>query len=157
MKGKIFYLAWSIYRDIIFSGLNESVTSKEDQKKTIRFNQFIVLALLVNFLCVVTYFYHGLYISALIKITSAYFFLLALYFNARRKQEVGRIISIIKVNLYLIVICYIVGLRAGDYLLFFPYFLLSLLCAETLFPFFSSVTHSPGIAVGKHIAFCSKF
>lgn len=123
MKGKIFYLAWSIYRDIIFSGLNENVTSKEDQKKTIRFNQFIVLALLVNFLCVVTYFYHGLYISALINITSAYFFLLAFYFNARRKQEIGRIISIINVNLYLIVICYIEGLRAGDYLLFFPYFL----------------------------------
>lgn len=123
MKGKIFYLAWSIYRDIVFSGLNENVTSKEDQKKTIRFNQFIVLALLVNFLCVVTYFYHKLYISALINFTSAYFFLLAYYFNAKKKQEIGRIVSIINVNLYLIIICYVEGLQSGDYLLFFPYFL----------------------------------
>jgi hypothetical protein len=128
MKGKIFYLAWSIYRDIIFSGLNESVTSKEDQKKTIRFNQFIVLALLVNFFCVVTYFYHGLYISALINITSAYFFLLAFYFNAKRKQEIGRIISIINVNLYLIVICFIEGLRAGDYLLLSLFSCIDLCC-----------------------------
>ncbi len=33
---------------------------------------------------VLIYFYHSLYISALINITSAYFFLLAYYFNSRK-------------------------------------------------------------------------
>ena len=86
-------------------------------------NQFVILALLVNFFSVLTYFFNGLYISALINITSAYFFLLAYYFNAKKKLEVGLIISVINLNLYLILVSYIEGLKAGTYMLFFPYFL----------------------------------
>lgn len=122
MKAKILYLAWAIYRDIVYSGLDEHI-SRDQRKKVIRFNQFVFLALLVNLFCVITYFYHRLYISALINITSAYFFLVAYYLNSRRRLEIGRIVSVINVNLYLIVISYVEGLRAGEYLLFFPYFL----------------------------------
>ncbi len=122
MKQKLLYLGWSIYRDIVYSGLDEGIT-KEHRKKIIHFNTFILLALLVNFFSVISYFYHKLYISALINITSAYFFLLAFWFGSRRKLETGRIIAIINLNLYLIVISYIEGLRAGEYLLYFPYFL----------------------------------
>lgn len=121
MKEKILYLIYSIYREIVHSGLHEGV-SKELRKRIIRFNQFILLALLLNFFSVFSYFYHKLYISALVNITSAYFFLLAFYFGSRRKLETGRIIAVININLYLIVICYIEGLRAGGYLLYFPYF-----------------------------------
>lgn len=123
MKGKLFYLGWSIYRDIVYSGLSEHIVNKDQRKKITRFNQFVILALLVNFLSVLVYFYNSLYISALINITSAYVFLLAFYFNSRGRLEVGRILSVINVNLYLIVLCYVEGHRAGDYLLFFPYFL----------------------------------
>lgn len=123
MKGKLFYLAWSIYRDIVYSGLNDSIVNKDKRKKIIRFNQFVTLALLVNFFSVIIYFYNSLYISALINITSAYIFLLAYYFNGKGRLEVGRILSIINVNLYLIIISYVEGLRAGEYFLFFPYFL----------------------------------
>lgn len=122
MKQKLLYLGWSIYRDIVYSGLAEGI-SKEYRKKIIRFNQFILLALLVNVFSVITYFYHKLYISALINITSAYLFLLAFYFGTKRKLDTGRIIAIVNVNLYLIVISYIEGLKAGEYLLYFPYFL----------------------------------
>lgn len=122
MKGKLFYLAWSIYRDIVYSGLNDTI-NKDLRKKIIRFNQFVTLALLVNFFSVIIYFYNSLYISALINITSAYIFLLAYYFNGKGRLEVGRILSIINVNLYLIIISYVEGLRAGEYFLFFPYFL----------------------------------
>lgn len=122
MKAKILYLAWAIYRDIVYSGLDEHI-SRDQRKKIIRFNQFVFLALLVNLLCVISYFYHSLYISALINITSAYFFLVAYYLNSRRRLEIGRIVSVINVNLYLIVISYVEGWRAGEYLLFFPYFL----------------------------------
>ncbi|HET9276735.1 MAG TPA: ATP-binding protein [Flavitalea sp.] len=122
MKAKILYLAWAIYRDIVYSGLDEHI-SRDQRKKIIRFNQFVFLALLINLCCVITYFYHSLYISALINITSAYFFLLAYYLNSRRRLEIGRIASVINVNLYLIVISYVEGLRASEYLLFFPYFL----------------------------------
>ena len=122
MKAKILYLAWAIYRDIVYSGLDEHI-SRDQRKKIIRFNQFVFLALLINLCCVITYFYHKLYISALINITSAYFFLLAYYLNSRRRLEIGRIASVINVNLYLIVISYVEGLRASEYLLFFPYFL----------------------------------
>jgi PAS domain S-box-containing protein len=121
MKEKILYLIFSIYREIVHSGLHEGV-SKELRKRIIRFNQFILLALLLNFFSVFSYFYHKLYISALVNITSAYFFLLAFYFGSRRKLETGRIIAVVNINLYLIVICYIEGLRAGEYLLYFPYF-----------------------------------
>jgi PAS domain S-box-containing protein len=123
MKGKLFYLAWSIYRDIVYSGLDEAIINRDLRKKIVRFNQFVVLALLVNFLSVIVYFTNKLYISALINITSAYIFLLAFYFNAKGRLEVGRILSIVNVNLYLIIISYVEGLRAGEYFLFFPYFL----------------------------------
>ncbi len=123
MKGKLFYFVWAIYRDIVYSGLNDALINKDQRKKIIRFNQFVVLALLINFFSVVIYFYNKLYISALINITSAYIFLVAFYYNSKGKLEVGRILSIINVNLYLIIICYVEGLQAGEYLLFFPYFL----------------------------------
>jgi len=122
MKEKLLYLGWSIYRDIVYSGLDDRI-SKEQRKKIIRFNQFVLLALMVNFFSVISYFYNKLYISALINITSAYFFLLAFYFSSKRRLEIGRIISVINVNLYLIVICYVEGWKAGEYLLYFPYFL----------------------------------
>jgi PAS domain S-box-containing protein len=121
MKEKLLYLVWSIYREIVHSGLYDGI-SKDLRKRVIRFNQFILLALLLNFFSVFSYFYHKLYISALVNITSAYFFLLAFYFGSKRKLETGRIIGVININLYLIVICYIEGLRAGEYLLYFPYF-----------------------------------
>jgi signal transduction histidine kinase len=122
MKKKLVYLGWLIYRDILYSGI-DGTTSKDQMKKVIRMNQFVILALLVNFFSVLTYFFNGLYISALINITSAYFFLLAYYFNAKKKLEVGLIISVINLNLYLILVSYIEGLKAGTYMLFFPYFL----------------------------------
>jgi signal transduction histidine kinase/CheY-like chemotaxis protein len=122
MKKKLVYLGWLIYRDILYSGIDGS-TSKEQMKKVIRMNQFVVLALLVNFFSVLTYFVNSLYISALINITSAYFFLLAYYFNAKKKLEVGLIISVINLNLYLVVVSYTEGLKAGTYMFYFPYFL----------------------------------
>src|ERR1700760_954398 len=97
MKQKLLYLGWSIYRDIVFSGLQDGIT-KDQRKKIIGFNQFILLALLVNFFSVISYFYHKLYISALINITSAYFFLLAFYFGSKRKLETGRIIAVVNLN-----------------------------------------------------------
>jgi PAS domain S-box len=121
MKEKLLYLVWSIYREIVYSGLYEGI-SKDQRKKIIRFNQFILLALLLNFFSVLSYFYYKLYISALVNITAAYFFLLAFWFGTRRKLEIGRFIAVVNLNLYLFVICYIEGLRAGEYLLYFPYF-----------------------------------
>jgi signal transduction histidine kinase/CheY-like chemotaxis protein len=122
MKKKIVYLGWLIYRDILYSGIDRA-TSKEQSKKIIRMNQFVVLALLVNFFSVLTYFINSLYISALINITSAYFFLLAYYFNSKKKLELGLIISVINLNLYLVLVSYIEGLKAGTYMFYFPYFL----------------------------------
>ena len=122
MKKKLLYLGWLIYRDILHSGLDGD-TTKEKKKTILRLNQFVVLALMVNFLSVLTYFYHSLYISALINITSAYFFLLAYFFNSRKKPEVARIISVVNLSLYLVVICFVEGLTAGAYLFYFPYFL----------------------------------
>ena len=122
MKKKLVYLGWLIYRDILYSGI-DGATSKEQSKKIIRMNQFVVLALLVNFFSVLTYFINSLYISALINITSAYFFLLAYYFNSKKKLELGLIISVINLNLYLVVVSYIEGLKAGTYMFYFPYFL----------------------------------
>lgn len=122
MKRKLLHISWSIYQDIIYTGVNEGI-SRDHEKKIIRFNQFIILALLVNCFSVGIYIYHKLYISGLINVTSAYLFLLAYYFNYIRKLEAGRILSIININLYLIIICHVEGLRAGGYLLYFPYFI----------------------------------
>jgi signal transduction histidine kinase/ActR/RegA family two-component response regulator len=122
MKQKLLHISWSIYQDIIYTGVDEGV-SRDQEKKVIRFNQFVLLALLVNCVSVGIYLYHKLYISGLINVTSAYLFLLAYYFNYRRKLEIGRILSIININLYLIIISHVEGLKAGGYLLYFPYFL----------------------------------
>ncbi len=122
MKQKLLYLGSLIYRDILHSGL-QGITAKEQRKKILRLNQFVILALFMNFLSVLLYFVNGLYISALINITSAYFFLIAYYFNSRKKLEVGRIISVLNLSAYLIIISYVEGLRAGAYLYYFPYFL----------------------------------
>lgn len=122
MKKKLVYFSWLIYRDVLYSGIGGE-TSKEQVKKIIRLNQFVILALLVNFFSVFNYFLLGLYISALINITSAYFFLIAYYLNSRKKLEAGRIISVINLNLYLVITSYIEGLSAGAYFFYFPYFL----------------------------------
>ncbi|MFM7838574.1 MAG: hypothetical protein ACKO6K_03325, partial [Chitinophagaceae bacterium] len=123
MKGKLFYWALSFYNQFILSGVRPHWLNKEKKRKIIRFNQFILLALLVILFSVVTYLYNHLYISALINISAAYLFLLAYYFTSRQKLETGRILSVITVNGYLIIMCFVEGLRSGDYLLFFPYFL----------------------------------
>src|SRR5688500_15965460 len=64
-----------------------------------------------------------MYITVLVIITSAYFFLLAFYLGSRKRLEAGRILAVVNVNAYLIIISYIEGQRAGEYLLYFPYFL----------------------------------
>lgn len=122
MKGKLLYAGWLIYRDIVYSDIPDTL-SRDLRMKILRFNQFVVLALLINFFAVISYFYHNLYISALINITSAFFFLLAFYFKSRGWLDVARIVAVINLNLYLIIICYVEGLRSGEYLYFFPYFL----------------------------------
>ncbi|HUR11499.1 MAG TPA: ATP-binding protein [Flavitalea sp.] len=122
MKGKLLYTGWLIYRDIVYSGLKDTL-SRDERKKIIRFNQFVILALLINVFSVISYFYHNLYISALINITSAFFFLLAFYFKTREMMNIARIVAVVNLNIYLIIICYVEGLRSGEYLFFFPYFL----------------------------------
>ena len=122
MITKFLDLCLSVYQEIIYTGINFGET-KEQKSKIIRFNQFIILALLLNFFSVLLYFYHKLYISALINITSAYIFLFAYYLGAKNKVNWGRILGIININVYLLVISYVEGLKAGTYLLYFPYFL----------------------------------
>lgn len=122
MRKKIISSLWSIYEYIAYSGL-EINDSASRRKKTVRFNQFIILALTANFISVITYFFYSLYISALINLTAAYFFILASHLNSKRRFELARILSIINLNLYLIVMNYVEGLKAGEYLYYFPYFL----------------------------------
>ncbi len=122
MKDKIAASLWTIYEDIAFSGV-DSTTSISERKKIIRFNQFIILILSGNLLSVVSYFSLSLYISALVNLTAAYVFILAFHLNSKRKFEMARIISIVNLNIYLIVMNYMEGLHAGEYLLYFPYFL----------------------------------
>jgi signal transduction histidine kinase len=112
----------SFYEDIVYSGLREDY-SLSQRRKTIRFNQFILLTLIANFTCVISYFAYGLYISALINLSAAYIFILAFHLNMRRKYELARILSILTLNCYLVVMNYMEGLKAGEYLFYFPYFL----------------------------------
>jgi len=123
MKGKLLSYLRPIYEDFVYSGLCDN-TPADKRKRVIRFNIFIFLALMANVCAVITLFIYGLYISALINITSAYFFLVAYYCNYKRKLELGRIISVLNVNIYLVVICYVEGWRSGEYLYFFPYFVI---------------------------------
>jgi len=113
----------SFYEDIVYSGLRDDYTPAK-RKKTIRFNQFILLILIAHFVCVISYFIFGLYISALINLTAAYFFIVAYHLNLRRHFKLARILSVLNLNFYLAVMNYMEGLRAGEYLFFFPYFLI---------------------------------
>ena len=122
MSNHLILAARSFYEDIIYSGLRKDY-SPSRQRKMIRFNQFILLTLIANFVSVISYFSYGLYISALINLSAAYFFILAFHLNQRRKFELARILSIVNLNLYLVIMNYVEGLRAGEYLFYFPYFL----------------------------------
>ena len=113
----------SFYEDIVYSGLRAEYTPAK-KKKTIRFNQFILLILVAHFVCVISYFYFGLYISALINLSAAYIFILAYHLNIRKQFLLARIISVLNLNLYLAIMNYMEGLKAGEYLFFFPYFLI---------------------------------
>ncbi|HXB93998.1 MAG TPA: ATP-binding protein, partial [Puia sp.] len=113
----------SFYDDIVYSGL-EDEHSPAKRKKTIRFNQFILLLLIAHFVCVISYFCFGLYISALINLSAAYIFIVAYHLNLRRKYLLARLLSVLNLNLYLAVMNYMEGLKAGEYLFFFPYFLI---------------------------------
>lgn len=123
MKGKLFYRALSFYHEIIHAGSYTSLADNDERRKIVRFNQFVILSLLVVFFSVISYLFHRLFISALINITAGYVFIVAYYLNTRQKRNLARILSVVNVNMYLIIMCYLEGLRAGDYLLFFPYFL----------------------------------
>jgi signal transduction histidine kinase/CheY-like chemotaxis protein len=122
VREKIANSLWSVYEYIAYSGL-ENGNSTIQRKRIVRFNQFIILTLTANFISVITYFFYSLYISALINLTAAYFFILAFHLNSKRRYELARILSIINLNLYLIVMNYVEGLKAGEYLYYFPYFL----------------------------------
>ena len=79
---------------------------------------------------VVSYFTLSLYISALINLSAGYIFILAFHLNSKKRFEMARIIAIVNLNLYLIVMNYMEGLRAGEYLLYFPYFLVMTLVID---------------------------
>jgi signal transduction histidine kinase len=113
----------SFYEDLVYSGLKEDYTPAK-RKKTIRFNQFILLILVAHFVCVISYFIFGLYISALINLSAAYIFIVAYHLNLRRMYLLARLLSVLNLNLYLAIMNYMEGLKAGEYLFFFPYFLI---------------------------------
>ena len=123
MSNPIVSIFTSFYNDIVYSGLKDE-HSPTKRKKTIRFNQFILLILVAHFVCVISYFFFGLYISALINLTTAYIFIVAYHLNFRRHYLLARLISVLNLNVYLAVMNYMEGLRAGEYLFFFPYFLI---------------------------------
>ena len=120
---------WSVYQDIVYSGLDEGNTVSQ-RKKIVRFNQFIFLTLCGTLLSVVSYFTLSLYISALVNLSAGYIFILAFHLNSKKRFELARIIAIVNLNLYLIVMNYMEGLRAGEYLLYFPYFLVMTLVID---------------------------
>jgi len=113
----------SFYEDLVYSGLREDY-SPAKRKKTIRFNQFILLILVAHFVCVISYFIFGLYISALINLSAAYILIVAYHLNLRRLYLLARLLSVLNLNLYLAIMNYMEGLKAGEYLFFFPYFLI---------------------------------
>ena len=123
MSNQIVSIFTSFYNDLVYSGLKDE-HSPTKRKKTIRFNQFILLILVAHFVCVISYFYFGLYISALINLSTAYIFIVAYHLNLRKRYLLARVISVLNLNFYLAVMNYMEGLRAGEFLFFFPYFLI---------------------------------
>jgi len=129
LKSRFSPVLWSVYQDIVYSGLDQA-NSLSQRKKIIRFNQFIFLTLCGTLMSVVSYFTLSLYISALVNLSAGYIFILAFHLNSKKKFELARIIAIVNLNLYLIVMNYMEGLRAGEYLLYFPYFLVMTLVID---------------------------
>jgi signal transduction histidine kinase len=123
VSNPIVYLFRSFYEDIVYSGIREEY-SPSKRKKTIRFNQFILLILIAHFVCVISYFCFGLFISALINLSAAYIFIVAYHLNLRRQFLLARMVSVLNLNLYLVIMNYVEGIRAGEYLFYFPYFLI---------------------------------
>ena len=123
LSNPIVNLCRSFYEDIVYSGIRDEY-SPSKRKKTIRFNQFILLILIAHFVCVISYFFFGLYISALINLSAAYIFIVAYHLNLRRKYLLARMVSVLNLNLYLVIMNYMEGIRAGEYLFYFPYFLI---------------------------------
>ena len=105
-------------------------TPLAERKKITRFNQFIFLTLCGNLLSVVSYFTLSLYISALVNLSAGYIFILSFHLNGRKKFDQARILAVINLNVYLIVLNYMEGLRAGEYLVYFPYFLVMTLLVD---------------------------
>lgn len=123
MSNPIVSIFTSFYEDIVYSGLRDDY-SPSKKKKTIRFNQFILLILVAHFVCVISYFFFGLYISALINLSAAYIFIVAYHLNLRRQFLLARLLSVLNLNFYLAIMNYMEGIKAGEYLFFFPYFLI---------------------------------
>ncbi|HLI93170.1 MAG TPA: ATP-binding protein [Puia sp.] len=123
MRNPAVSLIRSFYEDIVYSGIREDY-SPSKRKNTVRFNQFILLILIAHFVCVISYFFFGLYISALINLTAAYIFIVAYHLGLRQKFLLARIVSVINLNLYLVIMNYMEGVKAGEYLFYFPYFLI---------------------------------
>lgn len=112
----------SFYEDVVYSGLGKE-PSIPKRKQIVRFNQFILLILVANFVCVISYFCYGLYISALINLSAAYIFIMAYQLNLRRHYVAARLLSVLNLNLYLAVMNFMEGLKAAEYFYYWPYFL----------------------------------
>jgi signal transduction histidine kinase len=123
LRNPFILLFKSFYEDIVYSGLREEYSDAR-RKKTIRFNQFILLILIAHFVSVISFFAFGLYISALINLSAAYIFIVAYHLNLRRKYLLARMVSVLNLNLYLVIMNYMEGIKAGEYLFYFPYFLI---------------------------------
>jgi signal transduction histidine kinase len=122
MKNKLLHIGWSIYEDFVHGGTSHGI-AKGQRKKVTRFNQFVILALIVNLLLLISNIYNKLYISGLANVVAIGFFLFAYYFNVQRKLAIARIISVLTINIFLLAINHIEGLRAGEYFFYFPYFI----------------------------------
>jgi len=112
----------NLYQEISNSGIDETA-SRDDNREIFRFNHFIMLALAVNFFCIILYITRNLFLSVAINLTSATLHFASYYLNKDKKYDTAKRLSILNINIYLILLNYAEGLKAGEYMYFFPYIL----------------------------------
>jgi signal transduction histidine kinase/CheY-like chemotaxis protein len=90
-------------------------------KKVGQLNIFLVCTLFFVCMGATAYYFQGLQVSLFINLTYLSTLLVCYWLNRRGMYETAKILSCLILNVYLVSINYAEGLKAGNYLFYFPY------------------------------------
>jgi signal transduction histidine kinase/CheY-like chemotaxis protein len=92
----------------------------ELRKRILRLNLFLLFAMAVAFTSLVFSYVNQLFVSSMVHLFAVFLVTMGFFLNKDGKLAASKIVGILTINLHLLVISHLEGLRSGTYMLIFP-------------------------------------